>query len=74
MAPIPAGTNQIRAEVLALLASLWLYTELLFGRIRRSRTEAPSCPPKTQHSRGCKATEALRHNGSHGSRTNAAAS
>jgi hypothetical protein len=27
MAPIPAGTNQIRAEVLALLASLWLYTE-----------------------------------------------
>ncbi len=45
--------------------------ELLFGRIRLSRTESPGCPPKTQHSRSCQAIEGLHHNGSHGSRTNA---
>jgi hypothetical protein len=53
--------------------SLWSF-ELLFGRIRLCRTEALGCPPKTQFSPGCPAAEALRHNGSHGSRTKAAGS
>jgi hypothetical protein len=48
--------------------------ELLFRRIRPSRTEAPGYPPKSQHSPGCQVKKALRNNGSHGSRLNAAAS
>jgi hypothetical protein len=40
--------------------------ELLFGRIRLSRTDAPGCPPKSKLSTGCPSAEALRHNGSHG--------
>ena len=42
--------------------------ELLFGPIRLSRTEASGCPPKKQRAPGCQTKEALRHNGSHGSR------
>ncbi len=46
---------------------------ILFGRIRLSRTEAAGCPPKSQRSPGGQAPKALRHNGSYGSGTKAAA-
>lgn len=48
--------------------------ERLHGRIRLCRTEALGCLLKTQHASGSQAAEALRHNGSCASMTNATAS